>query len=147
MIGSHNLIIFDNKGIPLMNWNNSNKDINNIPGYGINSLIYWDSTLDREILDDIQIKKIAKEPLFIGEEVKSNNGTKRNASLSADLFGDYREEVIFPTKNNKYLRIYTSTIYSSYRVNYLMENRQYELQATLQNIGYNEPPHLDYYLD
>ena len=146
MVGSHNLVLFNNKGIPLVNWNNSNLIIKK-PGYEINSLVYWDGTLDRELLDDIQIKKYGEEPLLIGESVKSINKTKRNPSLSADLFGDYREEVIFPTINNSYLRIYTSTIYSPNRVNNLMENRQYKLQATLQNIGYNEPPHLDYYLN
>ena len=90
--------------------------------------------------------KNREESLFVGDGVNSINGTKRNPSLSADLFGDYREEVIFPTKDNKRLRVFTTTIYSPYRVENLMQSIQYHLQTTLQNIGYIQPPHLDYFL-
>ncbi len=147
MVGSHNLVLFNNKGTIVSNWKKDNKDLSIKPGYGINFLVYWDESLERELLDDIQIKRYGEKPLFIGENIKSINGTKSNPSLSADLFGDFREEVIFPTKDNKNLRIYTTTIYSNNKVNSLMENRQYKLQVLLQNIGYNQPPHLDYYLD
>lgn len=147
MVGSHDLILYDNKGKIISNWNTSNNDWSKKEGYGINFLVYWDGDIERELLNDIQIKKYGEKPLFIGENIKSNNSTKQNPSLSADLFGDYREEVIFPTKDNKKIRIYTTTIYSENKVISLMENRQYKLQAILQNIGYNQPPHLDYYLD
>lgn len=147
MVGSHNLVLFNNKGTIVSNWKKDNKDLSIKPGYGINFLVYWDGSLERELLNDIQIKRYGEKTLFIGENIKSINETKSNPSLSADLFGDFREEVIFPTKDNKNLRIYTTTIYSNNKVNSLMENRQYKLQVLLQNIGYNQPPHLDYYLD
>jgi len=40
----------------------------------------------------------------------ANNGTKANAALTADLFGDWREEVIWRAADNTSLRIYSTTI-------------------------------------
>ena len=40
----------------------------------------------------------------------ANNGTKANAALTADLCGDWREEVIWRAADNTSLRIYSTTI-------------------------------------
>ena len=146
MVGSHNTIVFNNKGEIVDDWNLVNLEWKNNEGNGINFLIYWDGKLDRELMDGIQIKKYAGDILFIGDGVKSINETKSNPSLSADLFGDFREEVIFPTFDDKKLRIFTTTFYSPYKVYTLMQNKQYKLQVLSQNVGYNQPPHLDYFL-
>lgn len=147
MVGLQDSLVYNTYGDVIGNWNEDNKEWSKNKDKGINFLVYWDDSIERELLDDIQIKRYSDEkPLFIGEGVKSINDSKRNPSLSADLYGDYREEVIYPTEDNRFLRVFTTTIYSPYNVNTLMQNRHYKLQVLLQNIGYNQPPHLDYFL-
>ena len=76
----------------------------------------------------------------------SNNGSKSTLRLSADLFGDWREEVIFRTRDNQALRIYTTTIPTSLRMPTLMHDPQYRLAIAWQNVGYNQPPHPGFFL-
>jgi rhamnogalacturonan endolyase len=66
--------------------------------------------------------------------------------LSADIFGDWREEVVLRTIDNKSLRIYTTTIPTKYRFYTLMHDPQYRLSIAWQNVGYNQPPHTGFYL-
>ena len=66
--------------------------------------------------------------------------------VSADLFGDWREEVIFSTRNGNELRIYTTTIPTKERFYTLMHDPQYRLSIAWQNVAYNQPPHTSFYL-
>jgi rhamnogalacturonan endolyase len=116
--------------------------------------IYWDGDFLSEILDGTSVSKWDwnKEKTNIIFDAKdfqceSNNGTKKNPSLVADLFGDWREEVIYRTSDNQELRIFSSTIPTNHRLYTLMHNPQYRLSIVWQNVGYNQPPHTDYYLD
>ena len=74
----------------------------------------------------------------------SNNSTKATPCLSADLWGDWREEVIVRDGHN--LLIYTSMMPTDYRVPCLMTDPVYRMGIAWQNVGYNQPPHLGYYL-
>ncbi|QES88798.1 rhamnogalacturonan lyase family protein [Rhizosphaericola mali] len=76
----------------------------------------------------------------------ANNGTKNTPALCADLFGDWREEVIYRTKDNKHLRIFSSAIPTDRRLYSLMHNPKYRLSIVWQNVGYNQPAYVDYYL-
>ncbi len=112
----------------------------------MNFLLYWDGDLLRELLDGATVSKWDWEKettttLFSPEGVTSNNGTKATPSLSADLFGDWREEFILPTTDSTELRIYTTTIPTTYRMPTLMHDRQYRLAIAWQNVAYNQPPH------
>jgi rhamnogalacturonan endolyase len=78
--------------------------------------------------------------------IASNNGTKATPALSADLFGDWREEVIWRSADNSELRIYTTIIPTQYRLPTLMHDRQYRLAIAWQNVAYNQPPHPGFYL-
>lgn len=111
-----------------------------------NFLIWWDGDLTRELLNSNRIDKYGLGTIFTAQGCVANNGTKSNPTLSADLFGDWREEVIFRTQDNKELRIFSTTIPTSYRVPTLMHDHQYRLSIAWQNVGYNQPPHLSYYL-
>lgn len=84
--------------------------------------------------------------IFTADGCSSNNGSKATPALSADLFGDWREEVIFRTSDNKSLRIYMTTIPTKYRFYTLMHDPQYRLSIAWQNVGYNQPPHTSFYL-
>src|SRR5699024_6113241 len=80
------------------------------------------------------------------EDVVSNNGTKANPSLQADILGDWREEIIFPTEDSTELRIFSTTIPTEYRLPTLMHDSVYRMGIAWQNTTYNQPPHISYYL-
>jgi len=62
----------------------------------------------------------------------SNNGTKATPALCADIFGDWREEVIWRSADNKELRIYTTTTPTDHRLYTLMHDPQYRLSVAWQ---------------
>lgn len=116
-----------------------------------NFVVWWDGDLLRETLDGIRITKWDWEsgtevPLLTAEGCSSNNGSKSTPALSADLLGDWREEVIWRTRDGKELRIYTTTIPTAYRFYTLMHDPQYRLSIAWQNVAYNQPPHVGFFL-
>jgi rhamnogalacturonan endolyase len=115
-----------------------------------NFLIWWDDDLTRELLDGNHIDKWDwntndTKRLLTADGCSSNNGTKATPCLSADIFGDWREEVIWKTNDSKELRIYTTTILSTHRFYTLMQDPQYRLSIAWQNTAYNQPPHTGFY--
>lgn len=111
-----------------------------------NFLIWWDADVSRELLDKNYIDKYKVGRIFTAEGCASNNGTKATPALSADLFGDWREELILRTTDNRNLRIYTTTIPTAHRIVTLMHDPQYRLAIATQNVGYNQPPHTGFFL-
>lgn len=111
-----------------------------------NFLIWWDGDLAREILDRNQITKYGKGVIFEAEGAISNNGTKATPALSGDILGDWREELILRSEDNKELRIYSSPIPTPFKMPTLMQDSQYRLSIAWQNVGYNQPPHPSFYL-
>ena len=126
-------------------FNMKGEKIGEIPS-STNFLIWWDGDLSRELLDGNHIDKYKTGRIFTAEGCASNNGTKSTPALSADLFGDWREELIFRTSDNKNLRIYTTTIPASYRIRTLMHDPQYRLAIATQNVAYNQPPNTSFFL-
>lgn len=127
-----------------------------------NFLVYWDGDLSRELLDANIIQKYyaatGTTKRFYGPSDgytltggSTNNYSKRNPSLVADIWGDWREEIIMPVNKGSatdqaYLRIYTSTMPTDYRITTLMHDCQYRLSVAWQNVGYNQPTHASYYI-
>ncbi|MDO5399078.1 MAG: stalk domain-containing protein [bacterium] len=116
-----------------------------------NFLNWWDGDLGREIQNDIYIEKWNSEKqgtdvIFTASGAKSINGTKATPALTADILGDWREETIYPLKDDSALRIYTTSIPTGYRIPTLMSDTQYRNHVALQNTCYNQPTHLSYYL-
>jgi rhamnogalacturonan endolyase len=113
--------------------------------------VWWDGDILRELLDRNTVFKWdwsanIQKPLFIAEGTTSNNGTKSTPVLSADILGDWREEIILRTPDNKELRIYSSTIPTAFRFTTLMHDPVYRLGIAWQNVAYNQPPHVSFYL-
>ncbi len=132
-------------------WNAQGKKISETTPNTCNFAVWWDGDLLRELLDKNMVMKWDWEaqktaPLMIAEGCTSNNGTKSTPGLSADLFGDWREEVVFRTIDNKALRIYTTTIPTEYRFVTLMHDPVYRLSVAWQNVAYNQPPHPGFYI-
>jgi rhamnogalacturonan endolyase len=116
-----------------------------------NSAVWWDGDLLRELLDRNRVskwnwEKQVTDRLVTFDGASSNNGTKATAALSADLLGDWREEVILRSDDNAELRLYTTTVPTGHRLYTLMHNPAYRLSIAWQNVGYNQPPHPDYYI-
>lgn len=128
-----------------------------------NASIFWDGDLLSEIQDHrfdsdaykplaVNLAKWDYEnnqevTLFDSTEILSNNGTKGNTGLTADILGDWREEIISRSSSgqNK-IRIYASTIQTDYVVPCLLENRAYRQGVAWQNVAYNQPANLSYLL-
>ncbi len=132
-------------------WDCQGKQITDKNPGSCNFGVWWDGDLLRELLDGNTIskwgwKKNVTSPILVAEGCVSNNGTKSTPCLSADILGDWREEVIWRTADNQSLRIYSTTIPTKYRLPTLMHDPQYRLGIAWQNVAYNQPPHTSFYL-
>ena len=114
-----------------------------------NFLVWWDADVSRELLDSNHIDKYGSSSdtrLLTATECSSNNGTKSTPCLSADIFGDWREEVIWRTSDNTALHIYTTVIPATNRFYTFMHDPQYRESIAWQNVAYNQPPHTSFYM-
>ena len=116
----------------------------------VNFGIWWDGDLLRELLDHETVSKydwenhqVTTVQRFDGQ---FNNGTKSNPCLSADILGDWREEVLIRNRESTELRLYVSTIPTDHRIPCLMEDIPYRLSVASENTGYNQPPEPGFYL-
>ena len=116
----------------------------------INFLIHWDGDLERELLDGNTITKYSVKrgaaAVFTADGCESNNSTKAVPCLTADLFGDWREELVLRTSDNKHLRIFATPESTQYRLTTLMQDPQYRMQVAAEQSGYNQPAHQSFYL-
>jgi rhamnogalacturonan endolyase len=117
----------------------------------VNFAVWWDGSLQRQLLDRNYISRWnwadgTETRLLTAQGCSSNNSSKATPALSADIFGDWREEVVWRTNDGKELRIYTSTLPTERRFYTLMHDPQYRLAIAWQNVAYNQPPHPSFYL-
>lgn len=117
----------------------------------VNFALWWDADLCRELLDGTSLDKwtgngTTRLVSFNNYGAVSINGTKANPSLSADVLGDWREEVIYPSADSSQLLVFVSTIVATNRFYTLMHDPQYRLSVAWQNVAYNQPPHTSFYI-
>ena len=138
-------------------YNQAGEKVGNIPNTNgsnmVNFAVYWDGDLGRELLDGNKLVKYSiksgTERIYYNSKNSTlpgsiNNSTKSNACLTADLFGDWREEIVLRYGDG--VRIYFSTIPTNYRLTTLMHDSQYRCAIAWQNVGYNQSPHTSYYI-
>ena len=128
--------------------------VNGIKENGVtqNMRIYWDDDLCEETFNYINGKNTAGGIYKYGKGLietlngsLTNNDTKGTPCYQGDIFGDWREEVIMRTGNNR-IRIYTTTIETPWRNYSLWYDHQYRNAMVWQMCGYNQPPHASYFL-
>lgn len=122
-------------------------------GINTNFRIYWDGDLCSETFNYRNGKNtegvIAKygswSPIYTCEGSMTNNDTKGTPCYQGDILGDWREEIIMRTANNN-IRIYSTPTSTTYRIPTLWSDHQYRNAMVWQMCGYNQPPHVSYFL-
>lgn len=116
-----------------------------LPGYTPNDASAGD--LDGVTIFKWDYENSRQNELFSGTDYDcvSNNGSKSNPCLCADIVGDWREELMCRTRDNRELRIFTTTIPAARRCYTFMHDPVYRLGIACQNVAYNQPAHTGFY--
>ena len=122
-------------------------------GFANNFRIYWDGDLLEEGLDGASSREGASHVvkadgsvIFTATGTANCNWTKNTPSATGDILGDWREEIIVRTSDNKYIRVYTTNFATPWRNYSLWHDHQYRQGMVWESIGYNQPPHASYFL-
>ncbi|MDQ0824119.1 rhamnogalacturonan endolyase [Arthrobacter sp. B2I5] len=126
-----------------------------------NFMAWWDGDPLREIVDHdfnadagVGVPTVSKwnwetetsDRLLTATGARTNNHTKGNPSLQADLLGDWREELVFPSADSTELRVYTTTSPTEIRLRTLMHDPMYRTAVARETVGYNQPPHPSFFI-
>jgi rhamnogalacturonan endolyase len=153
----------DPQGNPRMIYSASGQPIYATPGNMFyNFGVWWDADPLRELLDGTTISDwnyatrgrqnlVSSTTGSAGSfnntsGLSSNNGSKSTPALSADILGDWREEVIWRRSDNTALQIWTTATPAANRIYTLMHDPKYRLDVAWQNVAYNQPPHPGFFL-
>lgn len=122
---------------------------------GTNMSVRWAADMSTQVTDGEdylketaigRINDLRHGCMLIPEDTLTNNGTKGNPCLVADVFGDFREEILLRTKDSSAIRIYTNTEITSHKLFTLMHDTQYRCGVAWQNNCYNQPCYTSFYL-
>ncbi len=129
--GNDNKYLFDAKG----NLIGKGEDV---PPTG--DWLWWDAGKVRQYVaqdrDKISVMKYKQEEI--------QNGFQGRVIMTADLFGDWREEIITALPGE--LRIYSTAIPATDRRVTLLQDNTYRQTITVRTMGYQQPPVPGYYL-
>ncbi|MFD9700352.1 rhamnogalacturonan lyase [Lentzea sp. NPDC059081] len=118
---------------------------------GTNMSIRWAGDLTTQIVNGAQdvtptIDDWQRGTLLTASGTRANNGTKGTPSLVADVFGDWREELVVRTQDSTALRFYLSTEPTTRKMYTLMADRQYRVEVARQQTTYNQPSYPGFHL-
>lgn len=125
-----------------------------VPVLGTNQSIRWAADLTTQITDSptylgtVQrgiINDNIHGEMLIPENTMTNNGTKGNPCLVADLFGDFREELLLRLEDNSAIRIYMNTEITEHKLFTMLQDTQYRCGIAWQNNCYNQPCYPSFY--
>lgn len=114
-----------------------------------NMAIWFDGSLSRQLIDENIINSYAHGRTFTIYRYDETfiNGTKSNPGWYGDFLGDWREEVILPDKTKlNDIKIFSTWYPTDHKFPWLMTDHTYRMQAMHENVGYNQPTNLGYYL-
>ena len=128
-------------------------------GVMYNVAIYWSGQSTREMYDrtcivsykdNPDVNKTNKKRLLSFKDAygtnDGNHGTKYNPCYYGDFLGDYREEVILGSSDNKSIYIFSTNHPTTHRLPHLMTDHNYDMSQAMQNMGYNQGTNLGYYV-
>ena len=151
-------LIASNRGYEFSSSNDRNQrnakgDVVSTKSTSLNFRCYWNGDLQDELLDgnviDTWNGSSMTRLLTLSNYGNSStcNSTKKTPNLTADLLGDWREEVIlWDSTDGCTLNIFTTNIATEYAIPTLMHDHTYRMAVAWQNSGYNQPPHVGYFL-
>ncbi|MBD2867380.1 rhamnogalacturonan lyase [Paenibacillus arenilitoris] len=118
---------------------------------GTNMNIKWSADMTTQIVSGAldatpTIDDWKKGRLLTAEGTRTNNHTKGNPGLVADLFGDWREELLVRTADSSAIRMYMSTDVTDRKLYTLMHDAQYRAEIARQNTSYNQPAYTSFYM-
>ena len=146
------------KGVEM--WSSRSGGIRNIKGDVVNSstagvsmnmAIWWEGTLLRNLQDGTAITRYNYRSgdatvVLNATGCASNNGSKSNPCLIADMYGDWREEILLREEDNSKLRLYVNSKDTiSYKFHTFLEDPVYRSTVSHQNVGYNQPTNVGFY--
>ena len=116
-----------------------------------NAGIWFDGYLNRQMINEGTVNSYSHGRTFTmyryDGEAGFNNSTKSNPGWYGDMLGDWREEIICPdyTKTD-HINIFSTWYPTEHRIPWLMTDHTYYMQAIHENVGYNQPTNVGYYL-
>ncbi|HLU45582.1 MAG TPA: rhamnogalacturonan lyase [Natronosporangium sp.] len=118
---------------------------------GTNQSIKWAADMTTQIVDgagdaDARIVDYQRGTLLVAEGTRTNNGTKGNPGLVADVLGDWREEMLVRTADSSAIRFFLSTEVTDRKLYTLMHDPQYRAEVARQQTTYNQPSYTSFYL-
>ena len=125
-----------------------------VPLLGTNASIRWAADLSTQLIDGANyltgehIGRIVDNThgvMLEPEDTLTNNGTKGNPCLIADLFGDFREEILLRTRDSSAIRIYMNAEITRHKLFTLLHDIQYRVGVAWQNNCYNQPCYPKFY--
>lgn len=121
-----------------------------------NGAIWWTGELTRELFDRALILSYKSNPRTNKNRIvnfntgygsnQGNHDTKYNPCYYGDFLGDWREEIIYGSEDNTAIYIFSTNYPTEHRFPHLMTDHTYDMSQSMQNIGYNQPTHLGYYI-
>ena len=117
---------------------------------GTNMSIRWAGDMTTQIVNGSgtqtpTIDDWTRGTLLTATGTLTNNGTKGNPSLVADVLGDWREELLVRTADSSALRFYTTTEPTAHKLTTLMHDVQYRVETARQQTTYNQPAYTSFY--
>src|SRR5690625_776481 len=118
---------------------------------GTNQAIRWAGDMTTQIVEGAieetpRIEDWTRGTLLTAEGTLTNNHTKGNPSLVADVLGDWREELLVRTEDSSAIRIYVSTEVTDRKLHTLLHDPQYRVEVARQQTTYNQPSYPSFYL-
>jgi hypothetical protein len=118
---------------------------------GTNQSIRWAADMTTQVVDGAlavtpSVNDWVRGRLLTADGTFTNNGTKGNPSLVADILGDWREELLLRNADSTAIRIYISTEVTTHKLYTLMHDWQYRADAARQQTTYNQPNYTSFYL-
>lgn len=139
--------LFDQNGNPLYKTDGTSRREES----SCNAGIWFDGTLNRQMINENIINSYSRGRTFTiyryEGQCSFNNSTKSNPGWYGDMLGDWREEFIVPDNTKiDHINIFSTWYPTEHRIPWLMTDHTYYMQAIHENVGYNQPTNVGYYL-
>ena len=125
----------------------------------LNMRIYWDGDLLDEIMNSPGVQRAVKITKWGNGRLNFynssgqyspvgilNNSSKNNPSALGDILGDWREELVLRGSSNDALYVVTTNYETEHGLYTLWHDHQYRNAMAWQCMGYNQPPHVSFFL-